>query len=53
MAICVEKNDLNSGNLFAIKFAKTLVNSVVMCIFDACKGNKYQQILRQKHYQKE
>jgi len=52
MVICVEKSDLNLGNLFAFIFAKTLVNSGFMCIFDAWKGSKYQQILRQKYYQK-
>ena len=53
MVICVEKSDLNWDDLFAFIFAETLVNSGFMCIFDAWKGNKYQQILRQKHYQKE
>jgi hypothetical protein len=53
MAICVGKSGLSLGNLFAIKFAETLVNSGFMCIFDAWKGSKYQQIFRQKHYQKE
>ena len=49
MEICVEKSGLNLFDLFA----ETIVNSMFMCIFDAWKGSKYQQILRQKHYQKE
>ena len=53
MVICVGKSDLNLGNLFAFIFAETIVNSGFMCIFDAWNGSKYQQILRQKHYQKE
>ena len=53
MVICVEKSDLNLGNLFAFIFSEALVNSGFMSIFDAWKGSKYQQILPQKHYQKE
>jgi hypothetical protein len=53
MEICVGKSGLNLGDLFVVKFAETLVNSGFVCIFDAWKGSKYQQILRQKHYQKE
>ena len=53
MVICVERSGLNLGDLFAIKFAQTLVNSGFMCIFDSWKGNKNQQILPQKHSQKE
>jgi hypothetical protein len=49
MVICVEKSDFNLDNLFAFIFVKTIVNPVVMCIFDAWKGSKYQQILPQKH----
>jgi hypothetical protein len=48
MEICVEKNDLNLFNLFAFLFAETIVNSDVMCIFDAWKCSKYQQILVKK-----
>ena len=46
MVICVEKSDLNWDDLFAFIFAKLLVNSGFMCIFDAWKGSKYQQISR-------
>ena len=49
MAICVGKSGLNLDDLFAVKFTETLVNSGFMCIFDACKGSNYQQILQQKH----
>ena len=49
MEICVEKSVLNSDDLFAFIFAKTFVNSGFMCIFDACKDSKYQQILQQNH----
>ena len=49
MVICVEKSDLNLGNLFSFIFVETLVNSGFMCIFDAWKGSKYQKILQQKH----
>ena len=48
MEICVEKSDLNLFDLFAFLFAKTIVNSDVMCIFDAWKDSKYQQILQKK-----
>ena len=49
MEACVGKGDSNSGDLVAFIFTKTLVNSGVMCIFDAWKGSKNQQISQQKH----
>jgi hypothetical protein len=49
MGICDEKSDLNLCNLFAFIFAETLVNSGLLCIFDAWKGGKNKQILLQKH----
>ena len=48
METCVERSGLNLFDLFAFLFAKTIVNSGVMCIFDAWKGSKDQQILHQK-----
>jgi hypothetical protein len=49
MAICVEKSGLNLGDLFTVKFAETLVNSMFMRTFDACKDSKYHEISQQKH----
>ena len=49
MEICVEKKGLNLFNLFVFLFAKTIVNSEVMCIFDAWKDIIYQQILIKKN----
>ena len=48
MEICVEKSDLNLFDLFSFLFAETIVNSEFMCIFDAWKDSKYQQILIKK-----
>jgi hypothetical protein len=45
MVICDEKSGLSLDDLFAFLFTETLVNSVFLCIFDAWKGSKYQQIL--------
>ena len=49
MAICVEKSGLSLDDLFAFIYTETLVNSGFLCIFDAWKGSKNQQILQLKH----
>lgn len=46
MVIRGEKSGLKSGDLFAFIFTETLVNSRLLCIFDAWNGSKNQQILQ-------